>query len=675
MINSNDNLSNTCNSAYINSTDWEISSETEPDNDRYSVGLEGSSEQRNFTGSVIEEIAKPRLDNKDWIEAHNAQKESIASGNVKGLLIGDSITKYVDQAEVASQPGWIDMEICNAGVSGDRLENVLWRVHDWKGSSSVKKVILAAGTNNLIPNSADQILEYTVEIHSILKEKFPNADVWIQSILPRLFVNPKVCQKIKDINNRLHEKFDQFFFNPHKDFITGNGRIKRNFFRRDGLHLSKLGTEKLASEIQKIMSDNLSNNDTLVVDKKKQWAVKYDKSMTFEGTIEGKKVDILVDTGSFVTLVNQDVIAESENIRVSDSSLLSIVGIGNIPKPVHGAVILEIKIGENVLPLKCYVVDNIKYSIVLGRDMLDSVMTGMDHERSTIFFRSGMSLDDIELADATACFLTKDITLEPNSVTQVEFDLNFDLVSEGNIVGNKELLRKGVIVMQSTLHRADNYCIVHNISSDPVKLKRNSVVATVEQPTHKSMSIWSADLDGPRAETIEHTDTVVVEESNHQASEVHHETIDMRKEDQSVAEVLILEECPTDEMEEQIQVGKKEDLTVSKTNVDIAFQIVMFLQLLRIAGFLVANILKMSVLFQKKAVSRKDRSVPQVDIICFGESYKMAQFSTEKLSHTELRKMIGRFEGNIILNIINCALYLSHWSSMTHFDGYPRHEP
>ena len=88
-----------------------------------------------------------------------------------------------------------------------------------------------------------------------------------------------------------------------------------------------------------------------------------------------------------------------------------------------------------------------------------------------------------------------------------------------------------------------------------------------------------------------------------------------------------------------------------------------------------ANILKMSVLFQKKAVSRKDRSVPQVDIICFGESYKMAQFSTEKLSHTELRKMIGRFEGNIILNIINCALYLSHWSSMTHFDGYPRHEP
>ena len=95
-------------------------------------------------------------------------------------------------------------------------------------------------------------VQYTVEIHSILKEKFPKAEIWIQSILPRLFVSPKICQKIRDVNKRLLEKFEQFFFNPHKDFITGNGRIKRNFFRRDGLHLSSLGTNKLANEIQKI---------------------------------------------------------------------------------------------------------------------------------------------------------------------------------------------------------------------------------------------------------------------------------------------------------------------------------------------------------------------------------------------------------------------------------------
>merc|ERR1711928_299234 len=111
-------------------------------------------------------------------------------------------------------------------------------------------------------------------------------------------------------------------------------------------------------------------------------------------------------------------------------------------------------------------------------------------------------------------------------------------------------------------------------------------------------------------------------------------------------------------------VGKKEDLTVSKTNVDIAFQIVIFLQLLGIAGFEVANILKMSTLFKKKAVSRKGRNAPRVDRICFSESNTLAQSSTESLSHTELRKMIEGFEGNFILNVINCALYLSHWTSM-----------
>ena len=88
MINSNDNLSNTCNSAYINSTDWEISSETEPDNDRYSVGLEGSSEQRNFTGSVIEEIAKPRLNNEQRNPCVDIYYEGITSHSTEERLGG-----------------------------------------------------------------------------------------------------------------------------------------------------------------------------------------------------------------------------------------------------------------------------------------------------------------------------------------------------------------------------------------------------------------------------------------------------------------------------------------------------------------------------------------------------------------------------------------------------------
>ena len=77
-----------------------------------------------------------------------------------------------------------------------------------------------------------------------------------------------------------------------------------------------------------------------------------------------------------------------------------------------------------------------------------------------------------------------------------------------------------------------------------------------------------------------------------------------------------MEECP-EKMEEQIQVDRKEEQTVSQNYSHMAHQIVIFLQLLGIAGFVVANILKMSTLFKNKAVSRKGRSAPRVDKICF----------------------------------------------------------
>ena len=57
---------------------------------------------------------------------------------------------------------------------------------------------------------------------------------------------------------------------------------------------------------------------------------------------------------------------------------------------------MEIKVGRNMLFLKCLVLDNMKYHMVLGRDMLDHWMTGMDHTQNAIFFRKNESKEDIE---------------------------------------------------------------------------------------------------------------------------------------------------------------------------------------------------------------------------------------------------------------------------------------
>ena len=54
---------------------------------------------------------------------------------------------------------------------------------------------------------------------------------------------------------------------------------------------------------------------------------------------------------------------------MAKTSVKEILGIDNIAKPALGAVIIEIEVDGFTLALKCLIIDTMKYSIVLGRDM------------------------------------------------------------------------------------------------------------------------------------------------------------------------------------------------------------------------------------------------------------------------------------------------------------------
>ena len=77
-----------------------------------------------------------------------------------------------------------------------------------------------------------------------------------------------------------------------------------------------------------------------------QWSVRYSRSkMMFRGKIHTKNADILIDTGSFVTLINKRILEGLENVKYVQTSIRGIVGIENIAKPVRGAVLVEVKVG------------------------------------------------------------------------------------------------------------------------------------------------------------------------------------------------------------------------------------------------------------------------------------------------------------------------------------------
>ena len=130
-----------------------------------------------------------------------------------------------------------------------------------------------------------------------------------------------------------------------------------------------------------------------------------------------------------------------------------------------------------------------KYDIVLGRDMLDLWMLGINYTESMIYFRSEVDREQIatEVEENPGCFLIKDTVLEANSFTQVEFEADKD-ISEGQIVGNEELAEQGILVTRTNFLKDDKYCWVCNVSKVPVTLEKNAVMIRTATPG------WYSDL-------------------------------------------------------------------------------------------------------------------------------------------------------------------------------------
>ena len=83
--------------------------------------------------------------------------------------------------------------------------------------------------------------------------------------------------------------------------------------------------------------------------------------MTFTAFFENERTTVLIDTGSFVTLIDSRLVADLSEVRPVETPLKYIEGISGLKKNVEGAVITEIKVREHKLPLKCHVVHNMPY--------------------------------------------------------------------------------------------------------------------------------------------------------------------------------------------------------------------------------------------------------------------------------------------------------------------------
>ena len=59
--------------------------------------------------------------------------------------------------------------------------------------------------------------------------------------------------------------------------------------------------------------------------------------------------------------------------------------VAGLTKEIEGATIIKIKVGKQEVPLKCNIVHNLTFPIVLGRDMMNVTMIAMDYIENKIY--------------------------------------------------------------------------------------------------------------------------------------------------------------------------------------------------------------------------------------------------------------------------------------------------
>lgn len=131
---------------------------------------------------------------RGWFERFDQKKALAAKGGYPVLFVGDSITHFWESkgAEVWKRHfAEGDYKALNIGISGDRTENILWRLqHGQIDGLDPKAVVVMIGTNNIGHRQPDQESGYDTfcgvrAIVDDLEKRCPNAQIIVHTIFPR----------------------------------------------------------------------------------------------------------------------------------------------------------------------------------------------------------------------------------------------------------------------------------------------------------------------------------------------------------------------------------------------------------------------------------------------------------------------------------------------------------
>lgn len=213
--------------------------------------------------------ATEKANNPKYLASHrNIQKAFAAAPERPTVLFGDSLTAHLRHKGRCEYIKAHVNAAVNAGISGDRIEDLLWRLVDMLPALKAKPPKLATvmiGTNNLRESySVEDVFEGQKNIVRIIRENCPETKIIVFAI-PPLGVNHKLCPRprpaeINRLTRTLADDENVFFFDFSELLVNEDAtELVDDFYLKDRVHFSDKGCAEavmpfLAGAIRLVLS-------------------------------------------------------------------------------------------------------------------------------------------------------------------------------------------------------------------------------------------------------------------------------------------------------------------------------------------------------------------------------------------------------------------------------------
>ncbi|QYY35028.1 GDSL-type esterase/lipase family protein [Ruficoccus sp. ZRK36] len=194
------------------------------------------------TPSTAENPATTPATRNPWLDQHERTLRNVkAHPDAKLVFIGDSITQnWNSRGKDVWKERYSGLPAISLGVSGDKTENILWRLqHGELDGLDPALIVIMAGTNNIHRDTAEQIAEGIEAIVNEVLARCPDSQIVLMGIFPR-GPNPRAPErpKIIEVNAIISELAADpqvEFLDIRDSLVDENGNMDRELFP-DYLH-------------------------------------------------------------------------------------------------------------------------------------------------------------------------------------------------------------------------------------------------------------------------------------------------------------------------------------------------------------------------------------------------------------------------------------------------------